>query len=145
MKTMRSLVAALTIVLIVLLASLTAYAVTTGTQTTPGWPIENASSNEVVNSASGSAALVDFTQGPNQKVVLTANSTLTFTVPTYPGSCRIKLVQDSTGSRTVTWPASVKWPSGTAPTLTTTASHTDIVNLYFDGTNFYGTSSLDVR
>ena len=29
------------------------------------------------------------------------------------------LVQDGTGSRTATWPATVKWPSGTAPTLST--------------------------
>lgn len=118
-----------------------AYAVTTGTQTTPGWPIENSSSNEVSNAASSTAATVDFTQGPNQKVTLTGACTFTFTAPTYPSKVRIKLVQDATGSRAVTWPAAVKWTGGTAPTLTSTAAHTDIVELYFDGTNYYGSTT----
>jgi hypothetical protein len=35
---------------------------------------------------------------------------------------------------------SVKWPSGTAPTLTTTASTgRDILTFVADGTNWYGT------
>ena len=117
----------------------------TGTQSTPGWPAENSASNEVANSASGAAATVDFTQGPNQKVTLSANSTFTFVAPTYPGAVRIKLVQDATGSRTVTWPSAVKWVGGSAPTLTTTAAHIDLISFYFDGTNYYGSSSLDVR
>ena len=53
------------------------------------------------------------------------------------------MVQDGTGSRTATWPASVKWPSGTAPTLTTTASSVDIVSFYYDGTNYYGQAGLN--
>ena len=44
-------------------------------------------------------------------------------------SLTLFLNQDATGSRTVTWPAAVKWASGTAPTLTTTANKTDIVSL----------------
>lgn len=48
--------------------------------------------------------------------------------------------QDATGSRTITWPAAVRWPSGTAPTLTTTANKTDILNLvtHDGGTTWYG-------
>lgn len=38
----------------------------------------------------------------------------------------INLTQDGTGSRTVTWPGTVKWAGGTAPTITTTAAKTDI-------------------
>ena len=37
----------------------------------------------------------------------------------------IRLIQDGTGSRTVTWWATMKWPSDTAPTLTTTAASVD--------------------
>ena len=55
----------------------------------------------------------------------------------------LKLIQDTQGSRTVTWPGSVKWPSGTAPTLSTAANKVDIMAFYFDGTNYYGLSSLD--
>jgi len=38
----------------------------------------------------------------------------------------IRLVQDATGSRTVTWFSTIKWPGGVTPTLTTTASKTDV-------------------
>jgi hypothetical protein len=41
--------------------------------------------------------------------------------------------QDSTGSRTITWPGSVRWPGGTAPTLTTTASKTDYIAFIYNG------------
>lgn len=72
------------------------------------------------------------------------NETFTFTSPTRPGFYHIKLVQDSSGSRTATWPGTVKWPGGTAPTLTTTATTgTDIITFYFDGTNYFGVEALN--
>ena len=71
------------------------------------------------------------------------NETFTFTAPTKPGNFLLMLVQDGTGSRTATWPATVKWPSGTAPTLSTAAASIDIVSFYYDGTNYFGNSSLD--
>jgi len=37
----------------------------------------------------------------------------------------LRLLQDGTGSRTVTWFATIKWAGGSAPTLTTTASKAD--------------------
>jgi len=41
------------------------------------------------------------------------------------------------GAYTVTW-TTVKWPGGTAPTLTSTASRMDIFSFFSDGTNWYG-------
>ena len=41
------------------------------------------------------------------------------------------------GSYTVTW-STVKWPGGTAPTLTSAASKMDIYSFFSDGTNWYG-------
>jgi len=74
------------------------------------------------------------------------NETFTFTAPTNPGTFVLKLVQDSTGSRTATWPGTVEWPGGTAPTLTTTATTgTDIMTFYYDGTGWFGVSSLDFQ
>jgi hypothetical protein len=92
---------------------------------------------EVDDGNSSTAATIDWTAGPFHKLTLTGNCALTLTAPT--GVCRVqlKLVQDATGSRTVTWPATVYWPNGTAPTLTTTASAADIVSLYWDGTNYW--------
>lgn len=72
------------------------------------------------------------------------NETFTFTNPTKAGTFILRLIQDGTGSRTATFPASVKWIGGTAPTLTTTATTgTDIITLYFDGTNYYGVEALN--
>lgn len=67
--------------------------------------------------------------------------------PTAGTSVALAVTQDATGSRTVTWPSSVKWPGGTAPTLTTTASAIDWIQLdCVDGTNWYGrTLGLDVK
>lgn len=70
------------------------------------------------------------------------NETFTFTAPSNPCNLLLVLIQDGTGSRTVTWPATVKWPGGTAPTLTTDASSIDIVSFYYDGTNYFGVASL---
>jgi len=72
------------------------------------------------------------------------NETFTFTDPAKPGNFTLKLVQDSVGSRTATFPANVEFSGGTAPTLTTTATTgTDIISFYFDGTDYFGGSILD--
>ncbi|WP_322768416.1 hypothetical protein [Frankia sp. Cr1] len=58
-------------------------------------------------------------------ITLSANCTLTFPTLVAGKRLRVTLRQDGTGSRTVTWPSTVRWPSGTAPTLTTTAAKGD--------------------
>jgi hypothetical protein len=86
---------------------------------------------------SGSALTIDFTDGYSQKVTLTGDVTFTFTNPQNGKNYLLKLVQDATGSRTVTWPANVKWSDGITPVISETASHCDIVSLYYDGTNYF--------
>lgn len=49
--------------------------------------------------------------------------------------------QDGSGSRTVTWPSTVRWPGNVTPTLTTTASRADVFSFVFDGAVYYGTGS----
>jgi len=99
--------------------------------------------SEINNGNSGAAKTIDWTYGNRQKVTLTNNCTLTFTEPQAISGLLLKVVQDATGSRTITLPSEVKWPSGTVPTLTTTAGHIDLISLYYDGTNYFGQSSLD--
>lgn len=50
----------------------------------------------------------------------------------------LQIVQDGTGSRTITWPGSVTWLSGSAPTLSTAAGAIDVISLFYDGTTYYG-------
>lgn len=74
---------------------------------------------------SGSAYTIDLETGPVWDITLTANATFTFSNPPATGtagSFTLILTQDGTGSRTATWPSSVDWSSGAAPTLTTTAT-----------------------
>lgn len=92
---------------------------------------------------SSTADTIDWSTGNFHKSTMTGNCTYTFTAPSGPTTLLLKLVQDATGSRTATWPATVKWQSGTAPTLSTAASAVDIISFYYDGTNYYGSAGLN--
>lgn len=49
----------------------------------------------------------------------------------------LMVIQDGTGSRTVSWNSAFKWPDGTAPTLSTAAASIDIFTFRSNGTNLY--------
>lgn len=70
----------------------------------------------------------------------TASGALTWTFSNVPASRAFTVILELTngGTGTQTWPAAVKWPSGTAPTLT--ASGVDILGFITDdgGTNWRG-------
>lgn len=80
---------------------------------------------------------IDWREGNNQKITLNDSPTLTFTAP--DGAChlQLKVVQDGTGSRTITWPT-MKWSAGVAPTLSTGAADEDIISIWYDGSSYYG-------
>lgn len=56
------------------------------------------------------------------------------------GQCFIiNIIQDSVGSRTVTWFTTIKWAGGSAPTLTTTANKIDTLGFIVSSSgNYYG-------
>jgi hypothetical protein len=88
---------------------------------------------------SGTSQTLSLTNGTVQTVTMTGNCTFTMPTNTAGKSFVLIAVQDGTGSRTATF-TSVKWPAGTAPTLTTTATTgRDIFTFFADGTNWYGT------
>jgi hypothetical protein len=88
---------------------------------------------------SSTAITIDLANGTVQIITLTGNATITMPTATSGKSFIMFLKQDGTGSRTVTWPASVKWPAGTAPTLTSTASRADkFVFTAIDGSSWLG-------
>ena len=92
---------------------------------------------EFVNGNSAAAKTIDWGNGNNQSLVLTANCTLTFATPLSAGFYFLRLVQDGTGSRTITWPT-VKWGGAVAPTLTVTAAKQDFISFYYDGVSYNG-------
>jgi hypothetical protein len=61
------------------------------------------------------------------------------------GTYILHVIQDGTGSRTLTWNSVFKWVGGVAPVLTTTASRRDVFSFVCDGTNLYGSFLPDVR
>jgi hypothetical protein len=83
-----------------------------------------------------SAYTPNYSNGSVHTVTLTGN--VTFAAPTNMvagESMTLILTQDGTGSRTGTWNASYKWLGGT-PVLSTTAASIDVVNIFYDGTNY---------
>jgi len=86
---------------------------------------------------SSTSQTLSLTNGTVQTVTMTGNCT--FTMPTATaGKSFVLIVSTGAGSYTGTF-TSVKWPSNTAPTLTTTASRWDILTFFADGTYWYGT------
>lgn len=72
---------------------------------------------------------------------LTGNITsLTLPTPASNISATFTLImtQDATGSRTVAWPASVKWPDGIAQQPATAAGTVSMFNLLWTGTQWLG-------
>lgn len=116
----------------------------TGTETLTNKTIEagtftNGYTEETVTANTSTAYTIDLANGTVQILTLTGNVVYTFPTPVAGKSFTLIQKQDGTGSRTVTWPASVKWPSATAPTLTATASKADkFVFTAIDGSSWLG-------
>jgi len=120
-----------------------AFVGTSDTQTLTNKTIEagtftNGYTEETVTANTSTAYTIDLANGSVQILTLTGNCTFTFPTATAGRSFLLMLRQDGTGSRTVTYPAAVKWPASTAPTITATASRQDIFSFVSDGTNWFG-------
>lgn len=97
------------------------------------------SSGLVTNAAATGAVTINAAAGQSQLLTLTGNVTSSTITNPQPGQkLHIALRQDATGSRTFAWPANVKLAGGSI-TLTVTAAKTDVVNLFYDGTNWIET------
>ena len=99
-------------------------------------------------SSSSGAITFALTTSNSYTVTLDENITaITLTGPPASGTLGELIIKFNNGaSYTVAgWPASVKWPSGTAPTITTGAGAIDIITLktWDGGTNWYGNFSQD--
>ena len=91
----------------------------------------------------GTLCTFNWANGMVQSLTMTAACTFTFSNPiTGVGYYRIFLLQDGTGGWTVTWPGTVKWSGGVAPTLSA-ANKMDILTFFWNGTSYYGTSNLN--
>jgi hypothetical protein len=130
-------------------ADATEYLDGTGHWTTPagsgtGYVTNIDGGKEVINTVavSGATPICDLSLGNVQDVTLTADATFTFSGATAGVFCSFELFlrQDGTGGWVTTWPGSVVWPGGTAPTLSTTPSTVTVLAFGSEdgGTTWYG-------
>ena len=81
----------------------------------------------------------DVIASPVAKVTLGANRTLAAPSGTSPAAGQfvaLTVIQDGTGSRTLTWNATYEFKDDTAPTLTTTASKGDLFVFKYNGSKW---------
>jgi len=87
----------------------------------------------VVALTDGATITPDFSLGNNFSVTLGGNRTLANPTNLTAGQAGlIVITQDGTGSRTLAYGSYFKFPAGTAPTLTTTASAVDVLAYYVE-------------
>ena len=86
--------------------------------------------------STGGSIAFDVSQAPTYTLTLTSNLSGSFSNMPAGSSLTLVITQDGTGGRTQSW-TGVKWAGGSS-TLSTSAGAIDIINFYFDGTNYYG-------
>ena len=108
--------------------------------------VDGAAIADIVSLTDGASIAINFNDGQNFAVQLTDNRTLenpTNCVPGQTGS--IFVIQDGTGSRTLSFGTNYKFPGGTAPTLSTGASAADRIDyITFTSTNIHAVATLNV-
>ena len=86
----------------------------------------------------GATIAWDVSASPIASVTLGGNRTLA--LPTNPVGngqyISLLVIQDGTGSRTLTWNAAYEFTADTAPTLTTTASKGDLFTFRYNGSKW---------
>lgn len=80
---------------------------------------------------------MDMSASNDHTVTLGGNRTIAFSNVSTGQWFYVELVQDATGSRTVTWPAGIKWPDRTAPVLSLSANSIDAFMFQCVGSNSY--------
>ena len=91
--------------------------------------------SEFDNGVSGTAKTIGLNVTQSQRVTLTANTTLTLTSSPGVGHFHLKLIQDATGSRTVTWVGinATEFPNNVYPAISTVANGVTFLTFYSDG------------
>jgi len=95
--------------------------------------LKKSSNAEITALTDGATITPDFNTANNYSVTLGGNRTLANPTNLTAGqSGAIVITQDGTGSRTLAYGSYWKFPGGTAPTLTTTASAVDVLVYYVE-------------
>jgi len=80
----------------------------------------------------------DLAAGGAAKVTLAGNRTMNAPTNMIEGAWyRLRIIQDATGTRLITWNAVFKWPGAVAPCLSAAPNNIDILYWTTDGTSMY--------
>jgi hypothetical protein len=90
---------------------------------------------------SGSSIAWNLSANQVARLVLSTNGTMADASNKVDGAVYILLVTQGTGSNTLAWDATYKWPGGTTPTLTTGSAKSDIFTFISNGTSLFGVAS----
>jgi len=93
----------------------------------------------------GATITWDVALGRVATVTLGGNRTISAATNQKVGTYILRVTQDGTGSRTLTFNGNYKWTAQTAPVLSTAAGAVDIITLFSDGSKMYGSYLPDVR
>ncbi len=91
----------------------------------------------IFSDTDGATVTFDLNVSNVHTVTLAGNRTLALSNSAVGKKFIIRLVQDGTGSRTVTWFSTLKWSGGSAPTLSTTAGKVDVFGFICTAANVY--------
>lgn len=102
-------------------------------------PIINGSVGAFTTDSDGTTVTFDMSASNTHTVTISGNRSFVVTNVSVGQSFIIFVQQDGSGSRLVTWFSSIKWQTGSAPTLTTTAAKVDAFGFYcYSSGNYYG-------
>ena len=116
---------------------------TSPTLTTPTISGYTESVVAITLTSAGAVGTLVITAGTVLTATLTAGVPCTFAMPTSPTAGQsfiLRLTQAATSMTTATF-TGVKWPGGTVPTITATASAVDIISFVYIGTTWYGNAA----
>jgi hypothetical protein len=92
----------------------------------------------ITSDSPGATIQIDLSVSDKHTITLGAAANALSVVNDHDGQTfMVILVQDGTGSRTVTWWSGIKWPGGTVPTLTMTLNKTDVFTFIRTGSGAY--------
>lgn len=104
-------------------------------------PVANGGTGQTALLTAMGALDVDWSSAPTfTKTLAAGGNTITFSNKTAGLTIVVRLTSNGGGS-TVTWPT-VKWPSGSVPTQTSTG--TDVYTFFYDGSSVYGSVVQDM-
>ena len=107
------------------------------------WVSSPAAAGDATQALTDAATITwDVDNGNVGTVTIAGNRVMAAPTNLIVGAMVLKVTQDGTGDRTLTWNSAFKWSAGVAPVLSTAANAVDIVSFVCDGTNIYGTLAL---